>query len=91
MPWKIHHFDGIYQERWGFSWAMLVYQRVYKIHSGVRNHFSEFVMNDPPLKNWKKKAKGLSSCSALRGIFFSPQKGTFTEVIMLPTRQNAHF
>ena len=25
---KIHHFDGIYQERWGFSWAMLVYQRV---------------------------------------------------------------
>ena len=27
-PWKIHHFDGIYQERWGFSWAMLVYQRV---------------------------------------------------------------
>ncbi len=25
---KIHNFDGIYQERWGFSWAMLVYQRV---------------------------------------------------------------
>ena len=19
--WKIHHFDDIYQERWGFSWA----------------------------------------------------------------------
>ncbi len=26
---KIHHFNGIYQEGWGFSWAMLVYQRVY--------------------------------------------------------------
>ena len=26
--WKIHHFDGIYQERWGFSWAMLVSGRV---------------------------------------------------------------
>ena len=26
--WKIHHFHGIYQERWGFSWAMLVYRRV---------------------------------------------------------------
>ena len=25
---KIHHFDGIYQERWGFSWAMLVSGRV---------------------------------------------------------------
>ena len=22
-----HHFDGIYQERWGFSWAMLVSRR----------------------------------------------------------------
>ena len=21
--WKIHHCDGIYQERCGFSWAML--------------------------------------------------------------------
>ena len=21
-PWKIHHFDGIYQERWWFSWAV---------------------------------------------------------------------
>ena len=21
--WNIHHFDGIYQERWRFSWAML--------------------------------------------------------------------
>ena len=19
--WKIHHFDGIYKETWGFSWA----------------------------------------------------------------------
>ncbi len=28
---KIHHFDGIYQERCGFSWAMLVYRRVYNI------------------------------------------------------------
>ncbi len=27
---KIHHFNGIYQEGWGFSWAMLVYQRVRK-------------------------------------------------------------
>ena len=27
-PIKIHHFDGIYQERWGFSWAMLVSGRV---------------------------------------------------------------
>ncbi len=25
---KIHHFNGIYQERWGFSWAMLVSGRV---------------------------------------------------------------
>ena len=25
---KIHHFNDIYQETWGFSWAMLVYQRV---------------------------------------------------------------
>ena len=24
LPWKIHHFDGIYRERWGFSWAMSV-------------------------------------------------------------------
>ncbi len=28
-PWKIHHFDGIYQERRGFSWAMLVSGRVH--------------------------------------------------------------
>ncbi len=27
-PWKIHHFDGIYKETWGFSWAMLVSGRV---------------------------------------------------------------
>ena len=26
--WIFHHFDGIYQERWGFSWAMLVSGRV---------------------------------------------------------------
>ena len=26
--WKIHHFDDIYQERWGFSWAMLVSGKV---------------------------------------------------------------
>jgi len=26
---KIHHFDGIYQERWGFSLAMLVSGRVF--------------------------------------------------------------
>ena len=26
---KIHNFNGIYQERWGFSWAMLVSGRVY--------------------------------------------------------------
>ena len=25
---KIHHFDGIYEERWGLSWAMLVSGRV---------------------------------------------------------------
>ena len=25
---KIHHFDGIYQEKWGFSWATLVSGRV---------------------------------------------------------------
>ena len=25
---KIHHFNDIYQERWGFSWAMLVSGRV---------------------------------------------------------------
>ncbi len=35
---KIHHFDGIYQERWGFSWAMLVSGRVIfrKLSSHVR-------------------------------------------------------
>ena len=27
-PMKIHHFDGIYWERLGFSWAMLVSGRV---------------------------------------------------------------
>ena len=32
---EIHHFDGIYQERWGFSWAMLVYQRVPYIHRAI--------------------------------------------------------
>ena len=32
---KIHHFDGIYQERWGFSWAMLVYQRVSRLSTGL--------------------------------------------------------
>ena len=30
-PWKIHHFDGIYKETWGFPWAMLVYRRVVHI------------------------------------------------------------
>ena len=25
-PWKIHHFDGIYRERWGFVWAMYGYR-----------------------------------------------------------------
>ncbi len=34
---KIHHFNGIYQERWGFSWAMLVYQRVQKSTDGTIN------------------------------------------------------
>ena len=28
-PWKIHHFDGVYKETWGFSWAMLVSGRVH--------------------------------------------------------------
>ena len=27
-PWIISHFDGIYQKRWWFSWAMLVSGRV---------------------------------------------------------------
>lgn len=27
--WKIKHVDGIYQKRWGFSVAMLVYRRVH--------------------------------------------------------------
>ena len=26
--WKIHHLDGIYQEKWVYSIAMLIYQRV---------------------------------------------------------------
>ena len=30
LPWKIHAFDVIYQEKFGFSMAMLVYWRVYK-------------------------------------------------------------
>ena len=32
-PWKIHHFDGIYQFTMGFSWAMLVSGRVPQNHS----------------------------------------------------------
>ena len=32
--WKIDHFDGIYQERWGFSWVMLVSGRVTPINIG---------------------------------------------------------
>ena len=43
-PWKIHHFDGIYQEKWGFSWAMLVYQRVPFLIMEVNNWCS----NIPP-------------------------------------------
>ncbi len=43
---KIHHFNGIYQERWGFSWAMLVSGRVTltKRILGVFPYFS------PPFK-----------------------------------------
>ena len=29
--WKIQHLDGMYQEKWGYSIGMLVYQRVYMI------------------------------------------------------------
>ena len=42
-PWKIHHFDGIYQERWGFSWAMLVYQRVLVIFFILLVSYSKFL------------------------------------------------
>ena len=27
-PWKIHHFDGIFREKWGLSWAILVSGRL---------------------------------------------------------------
>ena len=32
--------DGIYQERWGFSWAMLVYRRVALGSSRELTHFT---------------------------------------------------
>ena len=70
-PWKIHHFDGIYQERWGFSWAMLVYQRVRKIsnikvrlkHSkrlATANCFASFTLSCPRPCGW-------SMCLRVRG------------------------
>ena len=31
--WNIHHFDGIYQDKWKFSWAMLVSGRVSHVDS----------------------------------------------------------
>ena len=37
--WKIHRFDGIYQERWGCSWAMLVSGRVVFFFKGFRFFF----------------------------------------------------
>ena len=33
---KIHHFNGIYQESWGFSWAMLVSGRVMRWYAGIQ-------------------------------------------------------
>ncbi len=41
---KIHNFDGIYQERWGFSWAMLVYQRVFCIFLKFSTRFSRLAV-----------------------------------------------
>ena len=35
-PWKIHHFDGIYQERSGFSTATFVYWSVATITASLK-------------------------------------------------------
>ena len=47
---KIPHFDGIYQERWGFSWAMLVYRRVIRKHQGDLGWDS--LSQSPPFGVW---------------------------------------
>ena len=44
---KIHHFNGIYQERWGFSWAMLVSGRVFHIWSPGSSLFSSYEVEAP--------------------------------------------
>ena len=42
---KIPIFYGIYQERWGFSWAMLVYQRVYNIFCTLYEIYGFFFLS----------------------------------------------
>ena len=44
---KIHHFNGIYQERWGFSWAMLVSGRVIQIMGGISDECQGENMTKP--------------------------------------------
>ena len=44
--WKILHFDGIYQERWTFSWAMVVSGRVFHLKSLIQGRrFRDFTSN----------------------------------------------
>ena len=62
QPWKIHHFDGIYQERWWFSWAMLVSGSAF----GCFMMFSgEKVMENPTLDSLKwNQRQGSSTAPA---------------------------
>ncbi len=70
---KIHHFDGIYQERWGFSWAMLVSGRVNNSDPGTSKAFQK-------IHPFSKKIREKTNPNALQ---LKPNHGTFYKLIAL--------
>ena len=62
--WKIHHFDGIYQERWGFSGYVSFREGILPFHHLNYPHQwipGEFIRSDSlkiPLLNYQHRLFG---------------------------------
>ena len=68
---KIHHFDGICKERWGFPWAMLVSGRV--VHPGRLTACSPTAITHLYRKEHDLNQTSMRTCSMFkRNQFFQP-------------------
>ena len=90
-PWKIHHFDGIYQERWWFSWAMLVSGSVctiwcFKVLLGLRD-LRRNAMISPTKSRLPQAPFWIRS---FRSVFVALKRETLTSVLLKDTRPDGH-